>query len=118
MPRPANARSKIQRTRLAANTSVGTMMLEASCCSVYSRRAAASSPVLLFACPKGSIALDGVSLTVNEVEDAGETTRFKINLIPHTAEHTTFGGISSGRKLNLEIDVLARYLKRMNDARV
>ena len=59
MPRPANARSKIQRTRLAANTSVGTMMLEAPCCSVHSRRAAASSPVLLFAYPKVSIALSG-----------------------------------------------------------
>jgi len=67
--------------------------------------------------PKGSIALDGVSLTVNEVEDAGEATRFTINLIPHTADHTTLGGIAAGRKLNLEIDVLARYLKRMTEAR-
>jgi riboflavin synthase len=67
--------------------------------------------------PKGSIALDGVSLTVNEVEDSGDTTRFTVNLIPHTAEHTTFGGIEVGRKLNLEIDVLARYLKRMTEAR-
>lgn len=66
---------------------------------------------------KGSITLDGVSLTVNEVEDAGETTRFTINLIPHTADHTTLGGIAAGRKLNLEIDVLARYLKRMSEAR-
>lgn len=67
--------------------------------------------------PKGSICLDGVSLTVNEVEDAGDTTRFSINLIPHTADHTTLGGIAEGRKLNLEIDVLARYLKRMAEAR-
>ena len=67
--------------------------------------------------PKGSICLDGVSLTVNEVEDSGETTRFTVNLIPHTAEHTTLGGIAPGRQLNLEIDVLARYLKRMADAR-
>ena len=67
--------------------------------------------------PKGSIALDGVSLTVNDVEDSGDATRFTINLIPHTAEQTTFGGIVPGRKLNLEIDVLARYLKRMADAR-
>jgi riboflavin synthase len=67
--------------------------------------------------PKGSIALDGVSLTVNEVEDAGQATRFTINLIPHTADHTTLGGIAVGRKLNLEIDVLARYLKRMTEAR-
>lgn len=67
--------------------------------------------------PKGSIALDGVSLTVNEVEDAGEVTRFTINLIPHTGDRTTLGGIAAGRKLNLEIDVLARYLKRMAEAR-
>ena len=67
--------------------------------------------------PKGSISLDGVSLTVNEVEDAGDATRFTINLIPHTADHTTLGGIAAGRKLNLEIDVLARYLKRMTEAR-
>ena len=67
--------------------------------------------------PKGSISLDGVSLTVNDVEDAGDRTRFTINLIPHTADHTTLGGIAAGRKLNLEIDVLARYLKRMTEAR-
>ena len=66
---------------------------------------------------KGSIALDGVSLTVNQVEDAGEVTRFTVNLIPHTADHTTLGGIAAGRKLNLEIDVLARYLKRMTETR-
>ena len=67
--------------------------------------------------PKGSIALDGVSLTVNQVEDAGDSTRFTVNLIPHTADHTTLGGIMAGRKLNLEVDVLARYLKRMTEAR-
>lgn len=67
--------------------------------------------------PKGSITLDGVSLTVNQVEDAGEATRFTVNLIPHTADHTTLGGIAAGRKLNLEIDVLARYLERMMKAR-
>jgi riboflavin synthase len=66
--------------------------------------------------PKGSISLDGVSLTVNEVEDAGDKTRFTVNLIPHTADHTTLGGIAAGRSLNLEIDVLARYLKRMTEA--
>ena len=67
--------------------------------------------------PKGSICLDGVSLTVNEVEDAGEMTRFTVNLIPHTADHTTFANIAPGRELNLEIDVLARYLNRMVAAR-
>ena len=67
--------------------------------------------------PKGSITLDGVSLTVNQVEDAGKATRFTVNLIPHTADHTTLGGIVAGRQLNLEIDVLARYLQRMAEAR-
>ena len=63
--------------------------------------------------PKGSVTLDGVSLTVNQVEDRDELTRFGINLIPHTADQTTLGGILAGRQLNIEIDVLARYLKRM-----
>lgn len=67
--------------------------------------------------PKGSIALDGVSLTVNEVADLDGATRFSVNLIPHTADQTTLGGIAVGRSLNLEIDVLARYLQRMVQAR-
>jgi riboflavin synthase len=67
--------------------------------------------------PKGSIALDGVSLTVNEVEDATESTRFSINLIPHTAQETTFGEVAAGRQLNVEVDVLARYIDRMLVAR-
>jgi riboflavin synthase len=67
--------------------------------------------------PKGSITLDGVSLTVNEVEDAGDATRFAVNIIPHTAEHTTLGSTANGRQLNVEIDVLARYLDRMLAAR-
>jgi riboflavin synthase len=63
--------------------------------------------------PKGSIALDGVSLTVNEVEDSLDGTRFSVNIIPHTAQQTTFAGIAAGRHLNVEIDVLARYFQRM-----
>ena len=67
---------------------------------------------------KGSITVDGVSLTVNEVRDADDdTTHFSVNIIPHTAAHTTLGAVEAGQSLNLEIDVLARYLKRMNDAR-
>ncbi len=66
---------------------------------------------------KGSIALDGVSLTVNEVTDAADGTRFTVNIIPHTAQHTTFAGIAAGRQLNVEVDVLARYLDRMLAAR-
>ncbi len=66
---------------------------------------------------KGSIALDGVSLTVNQVEDSGDSTQFSVNVIPHTAHHTTFGGIAAGRQLNVEVDVLARYIDRMLAAR-
>ncbi len=68
--------------------------------------------------PKGSITLDGVSLTVNTVEDKHDVTRFTVNIIPHTADHTTLGVLTAGRGLNLEIDVLARYLQRMVDARM
>jgi riboflavin synthase len=67
--------------------------------------------------PKGSIALDGVSLTVNEVDDADDSTLFTVNIIPHTAHETTFAEIAVGRQLNVEIDVLARYIDRMMAAR-
>ena len=59
--------------------------------------------------PKGSVALDGVSLTVNEV--AGR--RFGVNVIPHTQACTTFGAARIGDRVNLEIDVLARYVARL-----
>ena len=64
---------------------------------------------------KGSITVDGVSLTVNEVRDSGGTTSFGLNLIPHTFAVTTLGALSEGQAVNLEIDVLARYLARMRD---
>ncbi len=63
---------------------------------------------------KGSIALDGVSLTVNDVRDAEDgSTHFSVNIIPHTAQHTTLGGLAAGRQLNVEVDTLARYIARM-----
>lgn len=58
---------------------------------------------------KGSICIDGVSLTVNAVEGAV----FDINIVPHTAAHTTLGHISPGQLVNLEVDVIARYLERL-----
>jgi len=61
---------------------------------------------------KGSVALDGVSLTVNEVE----ATRFGVNLIPHTLRATTFGDARPGARVNLEVDLLARYVARLNKA--
>ena len=67
---------------------------------------------------KGSIALDGVSLTVNEVGDAEDgSTQCAVNIIPHTARQTTLGQIAAGRQLNVEVDVLARYIHRMLAAR-
>jgi riboflavin synthase len=66
---------------------------------------------------KGSIALDGVSLTINTVADLDDSTRFTVNIIPHTAQQTTLGLIVIGRQLNVEGDVLARYIDRMLDAR-
>ena len=67
-----------------------------------------------FIAEKGSITVDGVSLTVNDVRDRPDKTcDFALNIIPHTAEVTTLGGLSEGDEVNLEIDVLARYLKRM-----
>lgn len=63
---------------------------------------------------KGSITVNGVSLTVNEVADQPDgSCHFALNIIPHTAQVTTLGTLAPGHKVNLEIDVLARYLKRM-----
>ena len=68
--------------------------------------------------PKGSITLDGVSLTVNDLGDAEDgSTHFSVNVIPHTAQQTTFGQIQAGAQLNVEVDVLARYIDRMLAAR-
>ena len=58
---------------------------------------------------KGSITVDGVSLTTNTIDGAS----FSINLIPHTLEATTLGGLQAGHKVNLEIDLIARYVERM-----
>jgi riboflavin synthase len=64
--------------------------------------------------PKGSVALDGVSLTVNEVEDApGGGARFGVNVIPHTQKVTSFGALRPGARVNFEIDLLARYVARL-----
>ncbi len=71
-----------------------------------------------FIATKGSVTLDGVSLTVNDVRDDDDgTTHFAINLIPHSADHTTLGSVTAEQSLNVEIDVLARYLKRLEESR-
>jgi riboflavin synthase len=58
---------------------------------------------------KGSVCVDGVSLTVNSIEDDS----FDVNIIPHTLAHTTFGGYQPGTKVNIEVDVVARYVERL-----
>jgi len=63
-----------------------------------------------FIAPKGSVCLDGISLTVNEVDD----NRFSVCIIPHTLNVTTLGGLAVGENVNLEADLIARYLERLN----
>ncbi len=70
-----------------------------------------------FVASKGSIALDGVSLTVNTVKDLQEMTQFTVNIIPYTAEQTSFGKFRPGNRVNVEIDMLARYLERLSQAK-
>lgn len=80
-----------------------------------SRRFTFEAPADLarFVAPKGSIALDGTSLTVNEVDGA----RFGVNLIPHTLTVTTWGRKKPGDRVNLEVDLFARYVARLIEAR-
>ena len=79
---------------------------------------------ILFAAPpsiapyiaaKGSVTIDGVSLTVNDVRDEGEEAHFSINVIPHTWDVTTLNRLAPGVAVNVEIDVLARYLSRLKE---
>jgi riboflavin synthase len=70
------------------------------------------APLSRFIAPKGSVALDGVSLTVNEVEN----DTFSVLIIPHTLKVTTFGGLRAGARLNLEVDQMARYAARLLQA--
>jgi riboflavin synthase len=86
------------------------------CAEGDSRRVGISVPRSLgpMIAAKGSVALDGVSMTINEVRDDVEgKTHFSVNVIPHTAQQTTLGELVQGRQLNVEVDLLARYIDRM-----
>jgi riboflavin synthase len=72
-----------------------------------------SDEIAPYIATKGSVTVDGVSLTVNDVRDADDGTHFSVNIIPHTWAVTTLGELTTGRAVNLEIDILARYLARM-----
>jgi riboflavin synthase len=80
-------------------------------------RSSQGDEVAPFLAAKGSVTVDGVSLTVNEVENISDGARFAINIIPHTAEQTTLSALQPGDEVNLEIDILARYLGRMLELR-
>jgi riboflavin synthase len=97
----------------------GVATVEAITADGDSRRIALRVPGELapFLAPKGSVTVDGVSLTVNAVEDLADGTRFTVNLIPHTQAVTTLGALAEGEAVNIEIDVLARYLQRMEHYR-
>ncbi|WP_267381813.1 MULTISPECIES: riboflavin synthase [unclassified Sphingomonas] len=84
-----------------------------------SKRIAFALPLDLapFVAAKGSVTIDGVSLTVNTVEDAEDGATFAVNVIPHTQGATTLGRLRQGDAVNVEIDVLARYLRRMEHYR-
>lgn len=90
------------------------------CAEILSLRPEGDSVRFVFQAPaalsryiasKGGVALDGISLTVNEVE--GDT--FGVNVIPHTRKMTTLGGLQPGARVNLEIDILARYVGRLRE---
>ncbi len=78
----------------------------------------APADIAPYLAPKGSITVDGISLTVNTVDDQQDgSTIFGLNIIPHTASVTTFADLKAGDQVNLEIDILARYLSRMEKLR-
>ena len=74
-----------------------------------------AAPFAKYVARKGSICIDGVSLTVNGVADRAEVTHFDVNLIPHTREQTIMRNYQVGTQVNVEIDMIARYLDRMRD---
>ena len=92
---------------------VGTVTRFAPAGESWTLAVAAPPSLRRFLALKGSVAVDGVSLTVNRVVDSDEACEFAVNLIPHTVEHTTLRGLAVGRKVNLEADLIARYVERM-----
>jgi riboflavin synthase len=74
---------------------------------------AVPAPLLRYIAQKGSVCVDGVSLTVNAVDEAG----FEVALVPHTIEHTAFARTAIGDPVNLEVDLVARYVERLLQAR-
>jgi riboflavin synthase len=92
---------------------IGVVTHFASVGESWELRVKAPGELARFLAYKGSITVNGVSLTVNRIDDLADGCEFSINLIPHTLQSTTLGTLSAGRRVNLEIDLIARYVERM-----
>jgi len=79
-------------------------------------RVALPAELARYVAKKGSLCLDGVSLTVNDVKDEPSPARADLLIIPHTRQHTTLGRLAVGSRVNLEIDLLARYIERLQSS--
>ncbi len=92
---------------------IGSVVLFEPVGESWELRISAPPSLARFLAYKGSITVNGVSLTVNRVVDQQDHCEFSINLIPHTIENTTLGTLRAGSRVNLEIDLIARYVERM-----
>lgn len=92
---------------------IGTVTHFAPVGESWELRVLAPKELARFVAYKGSITVNGVSLTVNRVDDRPDGCEFSINLIPHTVAHTTLGTLAPGARVNLEVDLIARYVERM-----
>ena len=95
---------------------IGTVSRFAPVGESWELRVLAPPSLARFLAYKGSITINGVSLTVNSVSDGPEGSQISINLIPHTVENTALGSLEAGSRVNLEIDTVARYVERMLQA--
>jgi riboflavin synthase len=95
---------------------IGTVSRFAPVGESWELRVLAPQGLARFLAYKGSITVNGVSLTVNSVSDGPEGSEISINLIPHTVENTALGSLEAGSRVNLEIDTVARYVERMLQA--
>jgi riboflavin synthase len=95
---------------------IGTVSHFAPVGESWELRVLAPPALARFLAYKGSITVNGVSLTVNSVSDSADGSEISINLIPHTVENTALGSLKQGSRVNLEIDTVARYVERMLQA--
>jgi riboflavin synthase len=92
---------------------IGTVSHFAQVGESWELRVLAPPALAKFLAYKGSITINGVSLTVNRIADVADGCEFSINLIPHTVQNTALGSLTTGSRVNLEIDTVARYVERM-----